>query len=101
MLTHVFVMKSHKGLQFATQRDYARLPMFTCEKCHREKPEHECVRLHRSVSFVIGIMVPPAATLVCRRCSQRVKRLGLVAIAGLVAVTVFMVVLLDIASDFF
>ena len=27
--------------------------MFTCEKCHREKPEHECVRLNRGVSFVI------------------------------------------------
>ena len=31
--------------------------MFTCEKCHREKPEHECVRLYRGVSFVIGLMV--------------------------------------------
>jgi hypothetical protein len=75
--------------------------MFTCEKCHREKPEFECVRLNRGVSFVIGLMVPPAATLVCRRCSARVKRLGIVAIAGLLAVTVFMVVLLDIASNFF
>jgi hypothetical protein len=75
--------------------------MFTCDKCHREKPEHECVRLHRGVSFVIGLMVPPAASVVCRRCSQRVKRLGLVALAGVVVISVVMVLLLDIASDFF
>ena len=74
--------------------------MFTCEKCHREKPEHECVRLHRGVSFVIGLMVPPAASVVCRRCSQRVKRLGFVALAGMLAICLFMVLLLHFASDF-
>ena len=75
--------------------------MFTCEKCHREKPEHECVRLNRGVSFVIGLMVPPAATLVCRRCSQRVKRLGFVALAGMLVISLVRVLLLHIASDFF
>jgi hypothetical protein len=59
------------------------------------------VRLNRCVSFVFGIMVPPAATLVCRRCSQRVKRLSFVALAGVVVISVVMVLLLDIASDFF
>ena len=75
--------------------------MFTCEKCHREKPEHECVRLNRGISFVFGLMVPPAATIVCRRCSQRVKRMSFVALAGVVVIGLVMVVLLDFASDFF
>jgi hypothetical protein len=75
--------------------------MSTCEKCHREKPEHECVRLNRGISFVFGVMAPPAATLVCRRCSKRVKRLSIVALAGVVIISVGMVLLLDFAADFF
>ena len=75
--------------------------MFTCERCHREKPDHECVHVSRGVSFVIGLMVPPAVSVVCRRCSHRVNRLGLVALAGMVVISLAMVLLLDIASDFF
>jgi hypothetical protein len=39
--------------------------------------------------------------LVCRRCSQRVKRLGFVALAGMLVISLVMVLLLHIASDFF
>ena len=58
------------------------------------------MRLNRGVSFVTGLMAPPAATLVCRRCSQRVKRLGFVALAGMLAICLFMVLLLHFASNF-
>jgi len=75
--------------------------MFTCDRCHRDKPDHECVHVNRGVSFVIGLMVPPAVSVVCRRCSQRVKRLSIVALAGMVVISVVMVLLLRIASDFF
>ena len=75
--------------------------MFTCEKCHRDKPDQECVHLHRGVSFVIGLMVPPAVSVVCRRCSRRVKRMGFVALAGVVVISVITVLVLDFASDYF
>ena len=72
--------------------------MFTCEKCHREKPEHECVRLNAGVSFISGLMVPPFATTVCRRCSRRVNRLGLFALAGMLVISLIMVLVLHFAS---
>jgi len=75
--------------------------MFTCERCHRNKPDHDCVHVNRGVSFIIGLMVPPAVSVVCRRCSQRVKRLSLVALAGLVVISLIMVLMLQFASDFF
>jgi hypothetical protein len=101
MFTHVFVMKSHNGLRFGEEGIYFQHPMFTCEKCHRDKPDQECVHLHGGVSFVIGLMVPPAVSVVCRRCSQRVKRMGFVALAGVVVISVITVLVLDFASDYF
>jgi len=59
------------------------------------------VHVNRGVSFIIGLMVPPAVSVVCRRCSQRVKRLSLVALAGLVVISLIMVLMLQFASDFF
>jgi len=98
MSIYVFLVKSHKRLRIGAEEAYSQRPMFTCEKCHREKPEHECVRLSRSVSFVSGLMVPPFASVVCRRCSRRVKRLGLVALAGMAVISLIMVLVLHFAA---
>lgn len=69
--------------------------MFTCENCHREKPDCDCVPVGRWVSFAIGIVTPLHLSVVCRRCSRRVMKLGIVALVGLLVITIVTVLVLN------
>jgi len=69
--------------------------MFTCENCHREKPDNHRVQVNPWVRFVIGLMVPLQGSVVCHRCSGRVKRLGLVALVGMLIIGIFTLLVLN------
>jgi hypothetical protein len=75
--------------------------MFTCEICHREKSDLERVAIGRWSSFVTGLVAQPRVSVVCQRCSGRVKTRGVVALVGLLVISIVTVVVLEFATDYF
>ena len=51
-------------------------------------------------SFVVGLVVPSQASIVCRRCSGHVKKIGYAAIAGFVAIAVVTLLFLDLVATY-
>jgi hypothetical protein len=74
--------------------------MFTCEKCHLQRPGAERVVVGRCTCLLAGLLAPVKATVICRRCSKRVFELRSVAIAGLVVVGAVTVLVLHLAAKF-
>ena len=73
--------------------------MFTCENCHQQKSDRERITINRWGNFVLGVMAPREVSIVCQRCSGRVKRLGYVAIIGLLLISVVTVLVLNYAAN--
>ena len=74
--------------------------MFTCDTCHRQKPNSESVPVGRWAGIAVVIMTRLHPTLVCRRCSLRVKKLGIVALVGLLVISIVTLLVLDFVGDF-
>jgi hypothetical protein len=73
--------------------------MQTCECCLRAKPELECVQVNWWLRTVNRLPAPLGVTPVCSECVVGVRRVGLFALVGFVAVGIFAFVMLGFSDD--